>query len=78
MPSLNVSWEAVKWMLDLSALGKIQIDVFVIYKSMQPTVSHKSEYTPHIFANILIYFFKGQHWRNYTLIQCKVVSVQLV
>ncbi len=38
------------------------------------TVSHRSEYTPHIFANI----FTWQHWRNDTLLQCKVVNVQLV
>ena len=42
------------------------------------TVSHKSEYYPHIFVNILLNLFIGQHWRNDTLIQCKVVSVQLV
>ena len=27
------------------------------------TVSHKSDYTPHISANILLYLFIGQHWR---------------
>ncbi len=32
----------------------------------------------HIFVNILLYIFMWQHWRNYTLLQCKVVSVQLV
>ncbi len=42
------------------------------------TVSHRSEYTPHIFVNILLYLFMWQHWRNYTLLQYKVVSVQLV
>ncbi len=42
------------------------------------TVSHRSECTPHIFVNILLYLFMRQHWRNYTLLQCKVVSVQLV
>ncbi len=42
------------------------------------TVSHRSEYTPHIFVNILLNLFMWQHWRNYTLLQCKVVSVQLV
>ncbi len=41
-------------------------------------VSHRNEYTPHIFVNILLYIFMWQHWRNYTLLQCKVVSVQLV
>ena len=29
------------------------------------TVSHKSEYTPHISVNLL-YLFMGQHWRNDT------------
>ncbi len=48
-------------------------DIFIY----MPTVSHRSEYTPHIFVNIL-YIFMWQHWRNYTLLQCKVVSVQLV
>ncbi len=41
-------------------------------------VSHRSEYTLHIFVNVLLYIFMWQHWRNYTLLQCKVVSVQLV
>ncbi len=41
-------------------------------------VSHRSEYTLHIFVNVLLYLFMWQHWRNYTLLQCKVVSVQLV
>ncbi len=30
------------------------------------TVSHRSEYTPHIFVNILLYIFMWQHWRNDT------------
>ncbi len=42
------------------------------------TVSHRSEYTPHIFVNIVLYLFMWQPWRNYTLLQCKVVSVQLL
>ncbi len=42
------------------------------------TVSHRSEYTPHIFVNVLLYLFIRQHWRNDTLLQCKVVNVQLV
>ncbi len=42
------------------------------------TVSHRSEYTPHIFVNILLYLFMWQHWRNDTLLQCKVVSVNLL
>ncbi len=42
------------------------------------TVSHIIEYAPHIFVNILLYLFMWQHWRNDTLLQCKVVSVQLV
>ncbi len=37
------------------------------------TVSHRSEYTPHIFVNILLYIFLWQHWRNYTFLQCKIV-----
>ncbi len=28
------------------------------------TVSHRSEYTPHIFVNIWLYMFMWQHWRN--------------
>ncbi len=46
--------------------------------SVIPTVSYRSEYTSHIFWNILLCLFMWQHWRNYTLLQCKVVSVQLV
>ncbi len=42
------------------------------------TVSHRSEFTPHIFVNILFYLFMWQHRRNDTLLQCKVVIVQLV
>ncbi len=42
------------------------------------TVSQRSEYTPHICVTILLYLFMWQHWRNDTLLQCKVVSVQLV
>ncbi len=42
------------------------------------TVSHRSEYTPHIFVNIWLYLLMWQHWRNDTLLQCKVVRVQLV
>ncbi len=33
------------------------------------TVYHRSEYTPYIFVNILLYLFMWQHWRNY-LLQC--------
>ncbi len=39
------------------------------------TESHRSEYTPHIFVNILLYLVMWQHWRNDTLLQCKVVSL---
>ncbi len=42
------------------------------------TVSHRCEYTPHIFVNILLYLFMWQHWRNYTLLQFNVVSVHLL
>ncbi len=42
------------------------------------TVSHRSEYTPHIIVNILLYLFMWQHWRNDTLLQCKVVSGNLL
>ncbi len=45
--------------------------------TLKRTVSHRCEYTPHIFVNILLYFFIWQHWRNDTLLQCEVVSVQL-
>ncbi len=48
------------------------------FKENVCTVSLRSEYTPHICVNILLYIFMWQHWRNYTLLQCKVVSVQLV
>ncbi len=48
------------------------------FKMYSSTVSHRSEYTPHIFVNILLYLFMGKHGRNDTLLQCKVVSVQLV
>ncbi len=41
------------------------------------TASHKSEYTPHISAIILVYPFKGQYYRNETCIYFKVVNVQL-
>ncbi len=42
------------------------------------TVSHKSEYTPHISAINLAYIFKGQYYRNETWIYFRVVDVQLV
>ncbi len=43
------------------------------------TVSHKSEYTPHILAINLVYLFKGQlYYRNETWIYFRVVNVQLV
>ena len=45
---------------------------------MYASMYNKSEYTPHIFANILSYLFMGQHYRNETLIQLKVVIVRLV
>ncbi len=34
--------------------------------------------TPLSFFYILLYLFMWQHWRNDTLLQCKVVSVQLI
>ncbi len=42
------------------------------------TVSHKSEYTPHISAINLVYLSKGQYYRNETWIYFRVVNVQLV
>ncbi len=42
------------------------------------TVSHKSEYTPHISATILVYPLKGQYYSNETWIYFRVVNVQLV
>ncbi len=45
---------------------------------LQPGWSIYSIYTTHIFVNSLLYIFMWQHWRNYTLLQCKVVSVQHV
>ncbi len=42
------------------------------------TVSHKSEYTPHISAINLVYIFKGQYYRYETWIYIRVVNVQLV
>ncbi len=42
------------------------------------TLSHRSEYTFQILLNILSYLFTWQHRKNGTLLQCKVVSVQLV
>ncbi len=41
------------------------------------TVSHRSEYTPHIFVNIY-YIFSCDHTKKWHLLQCKIVSVQLV
>jgi len=41
------------------------------------TVSHKSEYTPHILANIVVYLLKGQYYRNETWIYFRVVIVLL-
>ncbi len=38
------------------------------------TVSHRSEYTPHIFVNILLYLFMWHHWRNYTFLHWKSVE----
>ncbi len=42
------------------------------------TVSHKSEYTPHISAINLVYLFKGQYYKNETWKYFRVVNVQLV
>ncbi len=59
--------------MDIHSLNKIVCLHFIyIY------ISHKSEYTPHIFVNILLYLFMGQHYRNETLMHLKVVSVQFV
>ena len=44
----------------------------------QYTVSHKRENTADISANILLYLFMGQHWRNDTLLQCKVVRTACI
>ncbi len=44
----------------------------------QMKTSHKSEYTPHISAIILVYLLKGQYYRNETWIYFRVVNVQLV
>ncbi len=41
-------------------------------------ISHRSEYTFQILLNIVSYLFTWQHRKNGTLLQCKVVSVQLV
>jgi len=41
-------------------------------------VSHKSEYTPPISPNILVYLLKGQYYRNETWIYFRVVNVLLV
>ncbi len=36
--------------------------IFILSNSNYPvTVSNKSEFTPHISANILVYFLKGQY-----------------
>ncbi len=51
------------------------ICVCTVYIYYVYTVSHRSEYTPHIFVNIFLYLFMWQHWRNYTLLQCNLVSV---
>ncbi len=45
---------------------------------IKDTVSHKSEYTPHISAKILVYLLKGQYYTNETWIYFRVVNVQLV
>ncbi len=39
-----------------------------LYIYIQYTVSHKSEYTPHISATILVHLLKGQYYRNETWI----------
>ncbi len=39
---------------------------FSLIDQWPTTVSHRSEYTPHIFVNILLYLFMWQHWRNDT------------
>ncbi len=42
---------------------------FSLIDQWPTTVSHRSEYTPHIVVNILLYLFMWQHWRNYTWVQ---------
>ncbi len=60
----------------LTALIYIYIYIYCIY--IYILVSHKSEYTPHISATILVYILKGQYYRNETWIYFRVVKVQLV
>ncbi len=57
----------IKWKLVNKILQKKKMYIY----------NHRSEYTPLIFVNILFYLFMWQYWRNDTLLQCKVVSVQL-
>ncbi len=71
-----VSWMCVKGRLTVCLLRVCVCKINVIL--VLCTVSHRSEYTPHIFVNIVLYLFMWQHWRNVTLLQCKVVSVQIV
>ncbi len=40
-------------------LFSVCLYIYIIY-----TVSHRSEYIPHIFVNILLYLFMWQHWRK--------------
>ncbi len=54
------------------------IYAYQIYTVHIYTVFHRSEYTTDIFVNILLYLLMWKHWRNDTLLQCKVVSVQFV
>ncbi len=65
----SAMWTSIPW---------IKLYVCISYIYIYIYISHKSEYTPHIFVNILLYLFMGQHYRNETLMHLKVVSVQFV
>ncbi len=47
---------------------KLILDAINHFTAHTHTVSHRSEYTPQIFLNNLLYIFMWQHWRNYTLL----------
>jgi len=49
-----------------------------IFYSVFNTVSHESDYTPYMSANILVHFLKGQYYRNETWMDFTVVNVLLV
>ncbi len=70
----------------LSVINRIQnnsfwlhtICVYCVYLLCYEYISEKLYVHILNILNIYIYLFMWQHWRNYTLLQCKVVSVQLV